>query len=89
MIVLTKLNAEPLALDPDLIGHVEGGPQTVITMVDGTELMVKEDLREVIERSRHHCAAFLSETRRFRASAARPQGEGELLVLVPKPRNRR
>lgn len=38
MIALTKLNAEPLALGPDLIEHVEGGPQTIIAMVDGTVL---------------------------------------------------
>jgi flagellar protein FlbD len=87
MITLTKLNTGPLAVDPDLIERVDGTPQTVLTMVDGTKHMVKESLCEVVELSRLHRAAMLAKA--FHVQVSPPQPLGELLVLARKPRRNR
>jgi flagellar protein FlbD len=50
MIELTRLNNRPLALNADLIKYVEQAPDTVITLVTGEKLVVKENAEEVIRR---------------------------------------
>jgi flagellar protein FlbD len=50
MIKLTRLNRDPLVLNPDLIEHMESTPDTVITLTTGQKLMVRETADEVIER---------------------------------------
>ena len=37
MILLTRLNGPPFALNADLIERAEATPDTVITLVDGTK----------------------------------------------------
>ena len=49
MILLTRINGEAFALNPDLIERVEETPDTHITLVDGKHLMVAESLKEVID----------------------------------------
>ena len=41
MIRVTRLNGERFALNPDLIERVEGHPDTVAFLVDGTKYIVK------------------------------------------------
>jgi flagellar protein FlbD len=86
MIKLTRLNTEPLALDPDLIERLDATPDTVVTMVDGSKHMVTEGLSEVIERARQHRAALVAATRRIRTSAAPSEGE---VVAMPRKAGRR
>lgn len=50
MIQLTRLNNARLALNSDLIKYVEEAPDTVITLLNGEKLVVRETTREVIER---------------------------------------
>ena len=50
MIQLTRLNNQPLAVNSDLIKFVEQAPDTVITLVTGEKLVVRESAEEVIER---------------------------------------
>ena len=60
MIVLTRLNGEHFALNPDLIERVEETPDTHITLVDGKNLMVKEKMADVIESIRRDLATVLA-----------------------------
>ena len=50
MIQLTRINHTPLVLNSDLIEHIEVTPDTVITLVTGQKLRVRESAAEVIQR---------------------------------------
>jgi flagellar protein FlbD len=50
MIQLTRLNNHPLAVNSDLIKFVEQAPDTVITLVTGEKIVVRENAQEVLER---------------------------------------
>lgn len=50
MISLTRLNGKRFVLNAELIRTVEETPDTLITLVSGEHVMVKETLREVVER---------------------------------------
>jgi flagellar protein FlbD len=52
MIQLTRLNNSPLAINSDLIKFVEAAPDTVLTLVTGEKVVVRETAAEVIERVR-------------------------------------
>ena len=60
MILLTRINGEAFALNPDLIERVEETPDTHITLVDGKHLMVTESLKDVIDVIRRDRAAVLA-----------------------------
>jgi len=49
MIQLTRLNNTRLALNSDLIKYVEEAPDTVITLLNGEKLVVRETTEQVIE----------------------------------------
>ena len=50
MIELTRLNNQPLLVNADLIKLVEQAPDTVITLVTGEKLVVRENSKEVVQR---------------------------------------
>jgi flagellar protein FlbD len=50
MIQLTRLNNHPLAVNSDLIKFVEQAPDTVITLVSGEKIVVRESAQDVLER---------------------------------------
>ena len=50
MIQLTRLNHHPLAVNSDLIKFVEQAPDTVITLLNGEKIVVRESAQEVMER---------------------------------------
>src|SRR5213594_4706302 len=50
MIQLTRLNKHPLAVNSDLIKFVEQAPDTVITLVTGEKIVVRESVEEVLKR---------------------------------------
>jgi len=50
MIRVTKLNDEEILINDDLIEFVETIPETMISLVDGKKIMVKESPDEIIER---------------------------------------
>jgi flagellar protein FlbD len=58
--MLTRLNGERFALNPDLIERAEESPDTVLTLVDGKHLMVTERLTEIIEAVRMDRASILA-----------------------------
>ena len=60
MIRVTRLNGEQFALNPDLIERVEGHPDTVAFLVDGTKYVVKETVEEVLQEIREYRAGILA-----------------------------
>ena len=60
MIQLTRLNNARLALNADLIKYVEQSPDTVITLLNGEKLLVRETTEQVIERVREYRRSILT-----------------------------
>jgi flagellar protein FlbD len=60
VIRVTRLNGERFALNPDLIERVEGHPDTVAFLVDGTKYVVKESVDEVLDEIREYRAGILA-----------------------------
>jgi flagellar protein FlbD len=50
MIHLTRLNNRPLVVNADLIKFIENAPDTVITLLTGEKLVVRESVTEVLDR---------------------------------------
>jgi flagellar protein FlbD len=50
MIHLTRLNNQPLIVNADLIKFIENAPDTVITLLTGEKLVVRETVDEVLQR---------------------------------------
>jgi flagellar protein FlbD len=48
MIQLTRLNNQPLVVNSDLIKFVENVPDTVLTLVTGEKIVVREASQEVL-----------------------------------------
>ncbi len=70
MIVVTRLNGPPLAINCDLIERVEQTPDTVITLVDGTKYVVQETVDQIIERVREFRASVVVMSQRLEAEIA-------------------
>jgi flagellar protein FlbD len=83
MILLRRLNGTEFGVNADLIERLEGTPDTVVTLVDGTKYVVAESLTEVIDRIIGFRARILAVT-----EAIDPQvvpADGPPLRLVPEP----
>jgi flagellar protein FlbD len=50
MIHLTRLNSQPIAVNSDLIKFVESAHDTVLTLLNGEKVVVREQPEEVIQR---------------------------------------
>ena len=49
MVALTRLNGDRFVLNAELIRTVEAAPDTVIKLVSGETMMVREGVEEVVE----------------------------------------
>ena len=79
MILVTRLNGSPFAVNPDLLERVEPTPDTVLTLIDGTKYIVTESVTEVISLVREFRASVVVAARAVPREgldeAAGPQGE--------------
>ncbi len=50
MIELTRLNGRPMVVNSDLIKTAEASPDTMLTLINGEKLIVREEIAEVVER---------------------------------------
>jgi flagellar protein FlbD len=50
MIHLTRLNKQPLMVNSDLIKYVESSPDTLLTLMGGDKIVVREAPEEVLQR---------------------------------------
>ncbi len=60
MIHLTKLNGNSMVLNSDLIKTAEASPDTMLTLINGEKLIVREDCAEVAERVMVYRARLLA-----------------------------
>jgi flagellar protein FlbD len=60
MIELTRLNGTPIVLNSDLIKTAEASPDTMLTLINGEKLIVREPCAEVTERVLAYRARLLA-----------------------------
>src|SRR5580700_8406529 len=60
MIELTRLNGNPMVLNSDLIKIAEASPDTMLTLVNGEKLIVRETCEEVTDRVLAYRARLLA-----------------------------
>jgi len=51
MITLTRLDGRVIVLNADLIKMIESTPDTIITLVNGDTMIVREPVDDVVEKS--------------------------------------
>ena len=64
MIQLTRLNGIPIVLNSDLIKTAEASPDTMLTLINGEKLIVREPCEEVTERVLTYRARLLCQVAR-------------------------
>ena len=64
MIELTRLNGTPMVLNSDLIKTAESSPDTMLTLIHGEKLIVRETITEVMERVLAYRARLLTDVAR-------------------------
>jgi len=60
VIILTRLNGQRFAVNPDLIERVESTPDSIVTLVDGTKYLVTEGMEAIAELVIEHRAAVVA-----------------------------
>lgn len=50
MVTLSRLNGTVVAINPDLITWIDVAPDTIVSLLGGDKIIVRESLDEVIER---------------------------------------
>ena len=60
MIELTRLNGRTIVLNSDLIKTAESSPDTMLTLITGEKLIVREELDELVKRVLAYRAHLLS-----------------------------
>lgn len=60
MIILTRLNGQRFAVNPDLIERVESTPDTIVTLVDGTKYLVTQTIEDIADLVIEHRAAVVA-----------------------------
>jgi flagellar protein FlbD len=76
MIELTRLNGTLIVVNSDLIKTAEASPDTMLTLINGEKLIVREPCAEVTERVLHYRARLLA------AVARRMPSVGDLQKVV-------
>lgn len=76
MIELTRLNGSPMVLNSDLIKTAEASPDTMLTLINGEKMIVREECGEVVERVLAYRARLLA------AVARRLVSLGDLQTVV-------
>ena len=82
MIIVTRLNGPPFALNPDLIERADATPDTVLTLVDGTKYLIAESVEDVIQAVLDFRASVIA---RAQPIATRPAAERPLHVVPIHP----
>ena len=61
MIQLTRLNGKALVINSDLIKYAEAAPDTMLTLIHGEKILVREECDEVIDKVTAYRARLLAE----------------------------
>lgn len=76
MIEVTRLNGTPMLLNSDLIKIAESSPDTMLTLIQGEKLIVRESCAEIQQKVLAYRAQLLAEV------ATRTGGSGDLRRVV-------
>jgi flagellar protein FlbD len=76
MIELTRLNGNPLVVNCDLIKYVESSPDTMLTLVTGEKIVVRESCADVIARAVAYRGRLLHQTTAGRMQDAASKAAG-------------
>ncbi len=68
MIELTRLNGSTMVLNSDLIKTAEASPDTMLTLINGEKLIVREDCADIAERVLAYRARLLAAVARTLAA---------------------
>ncbi|MFC5864630.1 flagellar FlbD family protein [Acidicapsa dinghuensis] len=60
MIEVTRLNGTPMLLNSDLIKMAEASPDTMLTLIHGEKLIVRESCAEIVEKVMAYRAELLA-----------------------------
>jgi flagellar protein FlbD len=60
MIELTRLNGNPLYVNCDLIKWAEAAPDTLLTLINGEKIVVRESCAQLVERVQKHRLLLLT-----------------------------
>ena len=60
MIELTRLNGNPIVLNSDLIKTAEASPDTMLTLINGEKLIIRESCAQVMEKVLAYRASLLA-----------------------------
>ncbi len=77
MIALTKLDGATVYVNPDLMQYIEAHPDTRITLITGTRLIVREDPPTIVERLIKYRRAVAVEGNAARAMLGRVAAVGK------------
>jgi flagellar protein FlbD len=80
VIFLSRLDGQQIVLNADLIERLEAKPDTIITLLDGTNYVVAESLQEVVTRVRMFKASVLMTC----AGLESPSQQKAALRLLPR-----
>lgn len=85
MIVVTRLNGPPFAVNPDLVQRIDSAPDTILTLVDGTKFIVQESMAEVIALVNDHRSQMIARAQQIQqAELTEPPTTRPDLALVKK-----
>jgi len=84
VILVTRLNGRPVALNCDLIERAEATPETVLTLVDGTKYVVAESVEDILVKVREFRASVIASAQQLDPAPA----DAPALRVVPVPEGR-
>ncbi|MDP9431325.1 MAG: flagellar FlbD family protein [Actinomycetota bacterium] len=85
MIVVTRLNGLPFALNPDLIERADATPDTVVTLAGGNKYVICESLSELTDLVRAYRASVISTAHAM--DMAEEADSPPTLRVVPSPKS--
>jgi flagellar protein FlbD len=91
MIQLTRLNNKPLMVNSDLIKFVEQSPDTLVTLITGEKIVVREHAEEVVARVIAFRRAVLQglsplwDPSSSHASSSHPSSSQQSIAPSPEP----
>jgi flagellar protein FlbD len=75
LIELTRLNGRALVVNCDLIKYIESAPDTMLTLVTGEKIVVRESCADVVARATAYRAQLLQEISGSQSAAVHAAAE--------------
>jgi flagellar protein FlbD len=69
MIELTRLNGNPVVLNSDLIKSAESSPDTMLTLINGEKIIIRESCEQLVEKVLAWRARLLAEVAKIAPSS--------------------